>query len=282
MARTLIKAIGGDAPQTLPPPYSGTLAPGQGTIVADSKSTVIANLGGAGALLYTWQVEGLADAAAPLGPFTPTTAAAGIVAALAATATAVDFNTQKITGLVDPTSAQHAATKNYADTAAKPQWKFAAPTTLTIASGVVTATQAVHKIDTEAASTSDDLDTISGGSAGQLLLIAQVASARNVVIKQATDHGNIQCPEGLDITLDVVDDCALLYNNGTSWDVIAYVTASVSGGGLGLALAGTGAPAGTPGISLIGAGALANATASTTLQALLIEVLARITALEAA
>ena len=116
MARTLIQAIGGDAPQTLPLPYGGTLLPGKGTIVADSEATVILNLGGAGALGGCWLVRGLADAAAPLGPYTPTTGAASVVAALAATATAVDFNSQKITGLGTPSAATDASTKTYVDT----------------------------------------------------------------------------------------------------------------------------------------------------------------------
>ncbi|HUX00311.1 MAG TPA: hypothetical protein VMY35_04960, partial [Phycisphaerae bacterium] len=48
---------------------------------------------------------------------------------------------------------------------------FQTSTELTIADGVVTATQGVHRIDTQDAAASDDLDTINGGSDGKWLLV---------------------------------------------------------------------------------------------------------------
>src|SRR4030042_188506 len=62
---------------------------------------------------------------------------------------------------------------------------------LTISSGAVTVTQNFHKIDTEGASASDDLDTINGNTDGFFVVLRNTADARNVVIKH--DTGNIYC-----------------------------------------------------------------------------------------
>lgn len=83
---------------------------------------------------------------------------------------------------------------------------------LTITSGAVTVTGNRHTIDTEGAASSDDLDTISGGAAGMLLWLRSTAAARNVVIKHNT--GNILCPGGADITLDDLNEFALLWYDG--------------------------------------------------------------------
>ena len=61
---------------------------------------------------------------------------------------------------------------------------LATSTELTISGGAVTATQSRHTIDTEGDAASDDLDTINGGTAGQLLIISAANDARTVVCKQ--------------------------------------------------------------------------------------------------
>ena len=67
---------------------------------------------------------------------------------------------------------------------------FSSPTELTIASGVVivTGTQKsrFHNIDTEGDAAEDDLDTISGGDVGELLLIQAENAARVVTLKNGT------------------------------------------------------------------------------------------------
>ena len=89
------------------------------------------------------------------------------------------------------------------------------PSELTIATGVVTATASYHKIDTEANASSDDLDTINGGSAGRILYIHPAASSRTVVVKHET--GNIQLTGQADLNMnDDADTIQLLFNATTS------------------------------------------------------------------
>lgn len=92
-----------------------------------------------------------------------------------------------------------------------------ASTELTIATGAVTATKSYHTIDTESDAASDDLDTISGGRAGQILVVQANNSARSVVLKDGT--GNLKLSG--DITLDNAEDTATLVSDGTSWYLIA-------------------------------------------------------------
>lgn len=86
-------------------------------------------------------------------------------------------------------------------------------TELTIATGVVTATQSYHTIDTESDDATDDLLTISGGTAGMKLTIRAIDSARTVVAKDGT--GNLQL-EG-DMSLDNAQDTLSLIYDGTNW-----------------------------------------------------------------
>lgn len=88
-------------------------------------------------------------------------------------------------------------------------------TELTIASGVVTATQSAHKIDTESDAASDDLVTINGGSEGALLILEPQDDARTVVIKHGT--GNIRTKSGADVNLDNYGDTWMARKDGTNW-----------------------------------------------------------------
>jgi hypothetical protein len=83
---------------------------------------------------------------------------------------------------------------------------------LTIAAGVVTATSNVHVVDTEADAASDDLDTISGTAAGQMLVISAADSARTVVAKDGT--GNLKLVG--DFSMDNVEDRLFLISDGTN------------------------------------------------------------------
>lgn len=85
--------------------------------------------------------------------------------------------------------------------------------TLTIASGAITATTSFHKIDTEGAASSDDLDTINGGLDGYRLVIRPNADARTIVVKDGT--GNIHCNG--DFTMDSEQDAMeLIYDTNLS------------------------------------------------------------------
>ena len=115
---------------------------------------------------------------------------------------------------------------------------------LTIASGAVAATRSYHTLDTEGDAATDDLDSITGGSAGEVLLVQLAAAARNVVLKHAVGANLIACPNATDIILDTATDWALLLHNGTQWTVVAAsvlahpVSFTVGGGWVEEALSG--------------------------------------------
>lgn len=91
-------------------------------------------------------------------------------------------------------------------------------TTLTLASDAITVTGTYHLVDTEGAAATDDLVTINGGVDGQLLYLATLTSARDVVIKHAT--GNIFC--GADRTLNTLADRICLQRRGTAWHMVSF------------------------------------------------------------
>lgn len=100
---------------------------------------------------------------------------------------------------------------------------------LTIATGAVTITGTHHTIDTESDAASDDLDTINGGVDGMIIIVRAENTARTVVLKDGT--GNIETPDGSDITLDNTEkEVMLKYDGATSdWHVIAQPPASAGG-----------------------------------------------------
>ena len=87
-----------------------------------------------------------------------------------------------------------------------------AGSTLTIATGAITAAGRWHLIDTEAAAATDDLDTISGTTAGQIYVFQAADSARDVVFKDGT--GNLKMAG--DFTADNVEDTITFISNGTN------------------------------------------------------------------
>ncbi len=91
--------------------------------------------------------------------------------------------------------------------------EFEAQTELTIATGAITITQNFHTVDTQADASTDDLDTINGGTAGFVLVIQAIAGGRTVVAK--TDTGNLRLAG--DFSLDNTQDTLLLVSNGTDW-----------------------------------------------------------------
>lgn len=90
-----------------------------------------------------------------------------------------------------------------------------APSTATISTGSIAYARAYMVIDTEAAAATDDLDTITGGTAGDVLRITSANNARDITITHLT--GNIFLRDGADITLIRTEDSITLVFDGTQW-----------------------------------------------------------------
>ena len=85
---------------------------------------------------------------------------------------------------------------------------------LTIATGAVTKTKSYHTIDTESDAATDDLDTINGGSDGDVIYIQAAHADRTIVLKDET--GNIHV--GTDVTLNDTHKVICLIYNATTTD----------------------------------------------------------------
>jgi hypothetical protein len=94
-----------------------------------------------------------------------------------------------------------------------------AASALTISGGVITVTQAHHKIAGESAA-ADDLDTIGGGADGIVLLLRP--NGNIITLKNGT--GNLIL--GHDVILATDNDYAMLVSDGTNWHPVlppAYI-----------------------------------------------------------
>ena len=90
---------------------------------------------------------------------------------------------------------------------------------LTISGGVVTITKTYHSIDTEADAATDDLDTISGGTDGDILILRTNNSGRDVTVKDGT--GNIDI-NGDYLMSNIGFTITLLYNGAlANWTELA-------------------------------------------------------------
>jgi hypothetical protein len=83
---------------------------------------------------------------------------------------------------------------------------------LTISGGVISVTNSWHRINTEAAAASDDLDTINGFTDGMQLYLRAASSSNTVVLKDET--GNLVLAG--DFSMDNGDDIIHLIYDGTS------------------------------------------------------------------
>ncbi len=86
---------------------------------------------------------------------------------------------------------------------------------LTIAAGAITVLRNFHTVDTESDASSDDLDTISGGTSGEKITLQAENGARTVVVKHGT--GNIRLMAGVDVSLDNTEKVVELLYDGTNW-----------------------------------------------------------------
>jgi hypothetical protein len=89
---------------------------------------------------------------------------------------------------------------------------------LTIAAGAVTVTRSRHTVDTEGGAAADDLDTINGGTDGDMLEISLANAARVVTIRH--NVGNIRTVSGGNIVMEANQVVQLRYL-GTVWVVLA-------------------------------------------------------------
>ena len=97
---------------------------------------------------------------------------------------------------------------------------YGSPVELTIASGVVTATQTYHIIDTQSDDSADDLDTINGGSDGDILILKSADGARDTTLKDG--GGNLRLAG--DFILAATTDRIMLISDGTNWNEISRST----------------------------------------------------------
>jgi hypothetical protein len=95
--------------------------------------------------------------------------------------------------------------------------------TLVLDTGEITVTSSQHKIDTEGAAATDDLDTINGGVDGQILVLRTTDGGRDVDVKDGT--GNIQLDAATDFSMTSVRHRIMLINqNDTTWVEISRST----------------------------------------------------------
>ena len=191
------------------------------------------------------------------------TGSAGLPPKVNATEDALEFGTldhgTALTGLADDDHPQYlladgtrALAGNWSlaghDLAALGKLNFDDATTLTIATGAITVTQSYHRVDTEAAAATDDLTTINGGIAGDILYLVAADDTHTVVLKHddTAGAGKIVTSDGLDYSLDNDDKVvALVYDSADShWHMVG---AAGGGSGSSTFIADTDTPSGYTG-----------------------------------
>lgn len=94
---------------------------------------------------------------------------------------------------------------------------------LTIATGSVTPTAAIHNIDTESDAASDDLTNIAQTNHpdGRLLMVRATNASRTVVLKHNSGGaGEIILVDNVDFSLDDTDKWCLLKRTGSLWEEV--------------------------------------------------------------
>jgi len=91
--------------------------------------------------------------------------------------------------------------------------------TLTIATGAISATHEWHRINTEAAAATDDLDNINNGSLGQIITLSILTAARVVVIRHngGGAGGNIRTISGASVSLTSELERVQFQYSGSVW-----------------------------------------------------------------
>ena len=102
---------------------------------------------------------------------------------------------------------------------------FSDATTVTIASGVATLTQANHMLETEGGAATNDVDTINGLGNGEVAFLRAANGAHTVVLKHGT--GNIVIPGDADYSLDDTTKTVQVIGDGTNVHLVG-----AAGGGV--------------------------------------------------
>jgi hypothetical protein len=89
-----------------------------------------------------------------------------------------------------------------------------APSTLTIAGGVVTATRTCHLLATQGGAAADDLDTINGGAEGDLLILGSADGSNDPTARDGT--GNLRLAGNFTFT-KVLDKLSLVKHSSGNW-----------------------------------------------------------------
>lgn len=89
-------------------------------------------------------------------------------------------------------------------------------TNKTVASGAITATKSFHKLGGEGG-VADDLDTINGGSDGDILVLMTLSSSVNITAKDGT--GNLRLAGGDFIMTTSQDTLVLIYSSGAWFEL---------------------------------------------------------------
>ena len=79
---------------------------------------------------------------------------------------------------------------------------YDAETELTISGGTVAATQTVNRIDTENDDPSDDLDTVTGGTIGDILIFRPASDSRTVVVQHGGGVNGFRLNGSVNFTMD--------------------------------------------------------------------------------
>jgi len=93
---------------------------------------------------------------------------------------------------------------------------------LTIASGAITATHSFHLVDTEGDASADDLDSITAGTTGQILILKPASGSRDVRIRNGED--NIYTSGGSSFSMNTTNDTAILLADGSNWYLILSIS----------------------------------------------------------
>tara|TARA_R100001082_G_scaffold35187_1_gene18263 strand:+ start:8803 stop:9381 length:579 start_codon:yes stop_codon:yes gene_type:complete len=81
--------------------------------------------------------------------------------------------------------------------------------------GSISISDSYHIVDTQSDASSDNLDEIQGGEAGQILILRTANSSRDVVVRH--DEGNIFTASGSNVTLGTTNSFIILLRISTGW-----------------------------------------------------------------
>lgn len=91
----------------------------------------------------------------------------------------------------------------------------------TISGGAITGDKTLVTVDTEASAATDDLDTISSPTSGDLMMIKIANNSRVVTLRNnGGGTGNIRTYHGLNLILNNTNQIATLIYNGSNWIVL--------------------------------------------------------------